>query len=263
MRSPERERKTVEKVRKHVVARLLRVVSLVAFLGLWEWAGQMRVTFAFPTVGATVQAGAELVRSGDLVASLAVSIQALAVGFGAAMAVAIPLGLVMGIVRWVGRVAGLYLELLIALPSAALIPLIILTFGIGAHSSAAVVFVFSMPFIAMNTYGGVREVPIRLVEMARVFQATPTQLFAKVILPGSVPLLLAGLRYGLSRAFVGLVLAELLLSPLGVGRLIVTAAAVFAYDRLFASVAVIMLLSVGILAALQRLERALLRWQST
>mgnify|MGYP000182773850 CR=1 FL=1 len=246
----------------HVLPHLLRAVALAAFLGVWEWAGRVRVTFAFPTVGATLRAGAELLRSGELPAALLVSAQALALGLGTALAVAVPLGLVMGMVRPVARVAGLYLELLIALPSAALIPLVILTFGISVRSSAAVVFVFSMPFIAMNAYGGVREVPPRLVEMARAFQATPTQLFVKVILPGSLPLLLAGLRYGLSRAFVGLVIAELLLSPFGVGKVMTTAAAVFAYDRLFATVAVIILLAVGTLTLLQRVERALLRWRT-
>ncbi|MDR7481433.1 MAG: ABC transporter permease [Armatimonadota bacterium] len=240
---------------------VLRGASIAAFLAAWEWAGRARITFAFPTFGATVRAGAELLRSGELPAALLVSGQGLLIGLAAAVAVGIPLGLVMGMVRPVGRVAGLYLELLIALPSAALIPLVILTFGINVRSAAAVVFVFSMPFVAMNAYGGVREVPPRLVEMARAFQATPVQLFRRVILPGSLPLILAGVRYGLSRAFIGLVIAELLLSPFGVGKVMMTAAAVFQYDRLFAAVAMIILLSVGTLGLLQRLERGLLRWR--
>jgi NitT/TauT family transport system permease protein len=241
---------------------VLRGASLLALVAVWEWAGRVRVTFAFPTFGATVRAAVDLLRSGELPAAFLTSGQSLLLGLGLAVAVGIPLGLVMGMVRPLGRVAGLYLELLIALPSAALIPLVILTFGITVRSAAAVVFVFSMPFVAMNAYGGVREVPPRLVEMARAFQATPLQLFGKVILPGSLPLVLAGLRYGLSRAFIGLVIAELLLSPFGVGRVMMTAASVFQYDRLFATVGAVMVLSVATLGLLQRLERTLLHWRT-
>ena len=241
---------------------LVRAGSVLAFLAVWEWAGRVRVTFAFPTFGATVRAGIELLRSGELPAALAVSAQGLLGGLGAAVAVGLPLGLVMGMVRPVGRIAGLYLELLVALPSAALIPLVILTFGINVRSAAAVVFVFSMPFVALNAYGGVREVPPRLIEMARAFQATPAQLFRKVILPGSLPLILAGLRYGLSRAFIGLVIAELVLSPFGVGKVMMAAAAVFQYDRMFATVAVVILVSVAMLGLVQRLERTFLRWRT-
>ena len=90
----------------------------------------------------------------------------------------------MGVIRSIGRVARVYLDLLIALPAAALIPLIILTFGISIISAAAVVFIFCVPFITMNAYGGVRDVQPRLIEMARAFNASWGQLFVFVIVMG-------------------------------------------------------------------------------
>ena len=165
-------------------------------------------------------------------------------------------------VRPVGRVARIYVDLLIALPTAALIPLIILSFGISVVSSAVIIFVFSAPFVIMNAYGGVRDVRPRLVEMARVFGASWRQIMARVVLPSALPMILAGLRYGLSRAFVGLIVAELLLSPFGLGKLIMISRSMFEHDRMFATVLWTLLLAGAVLAALARVEARLLRWRA-
>jgi NitT/TauT family transport system permease protein len=240
----------------------LRLASLVAFLLLWEWAAGARISFNFPAPGATVRALWELLASGGLLSATATSARSLLLGFGAATLLGVPFGLLMGVVRPIGSVARVYLDLLIALPTAALIPLVILTFGINILSSAAIVFIFSVPFIAMNAYGGVRDVQARLVEMARSFNASWEQLFAWIVLPSATPLILAGLRYGLSRAFVGLIIAELLLSPFGIGRLIMVSGSMFEYDRMFAVVLWTVLLAVGALALVGRLEARLLRWRA-
>jgi NitT/TauT family transport system permease protein len=162
----------------------------------------------------------------------------------------------------VGRVARVYLDLLIALPTAALIPLVILSVGINVASSAVIVFVFSAPFVTMNAYGGVRDVRPRLVEMARVFGASWGQLLTRIVLPSALPMILAGVRYALSRAFVGLIVAELLLSPFGLGRLIMTARSMFEHDRMFATVLWTLLMAGAALAGLARLEARLLRWRA-
>jgi NitT/TauT family transport system permease protein len=159
-------------------------------------------------------------------------------------------------------VARIYVDLLIALPTAALIPLVILSFGISILSSAVIVFVFSAPFVTMNAYGGVRDVRPRLLEMARAFGASWGQLVGRIVLPSALPMILAGLRYGLSRAFVGLLVAELLLSPFGLGKLIMTSRSMFEHDRMFATVLWTLLLAGAVLAGLGRVERRLLRWRA-
>lgn len=242
--------------------RLLRLASLAAFLALWEWAARVPISFNFPGPGATLAALADLLRSGVLLRATATSALSLGLGFGAALAFGVPFGLLMGVVRPLGRVARVYFDLLIALPTAALVPLVILTFGVSVVSSAAIVFVFSVPFVTMNAYGGVRDVRPRLVEMARAFAAPPRAILLRIVLPSATPMVLAGVRYGLSRAFVGLVIAELLLSPFGVGRLIMTARAMFEHDRMFAAVLWTLLLAVAALGALGRLEARLLRWRA-
>jgi NitT/TauT family transport system permease protein len=239
----------------------LRAVSLVAFLALWEWAARVPISFNFPGPWATLQALIDLARSGALAEATATSLQSLVLGFGAAVLLGVPLGLVMGVVRPVGRVARVYLDLLIALPTAALIPLVILSFGISIASSAVIVFVFSAPFVTMNAYGGVREVRPRLVEMARSFGASWGTLFRRVVFPSALPMILAGMRLGLSRAFLGLIIAELLLSPFGLGKLIMNARSMFEHDRMFATVAWTLLLAGAALALLARVEARLLRWR--
>lgn len=240
----------------------LRAASLAAFLLLWEWAARAPISFNFPSPWATLTALAALVRSGALPAATLTSLQSLLLGFSAAVLVGVPLGLVMGVVRPVGRVARVYLDLLIALPTAALVPLVILSFGINVLSSAVIVFVFSAPFVIMNAYGGVRDVRPRLVEMARAFDASWTQLFTRIVLPSALPMILAGIRYALSRAFVGLIVAELLLSPFGLGKLIMTTRSMFEHDRMFATVLWTLLFAGAALAALARVEARLLRWRA-
>jgi ABC-type nitrate/sulfonate/bicarbonate transport system permease component len=240
----------------------LRAASVAVFLLLWEWAARVPISFAFPSPWATFTALIALVRSGALLGATATSLQSLLLGFGTAVVVGVPLGLLMGVVRPVGRVGRVYLDLLIALPTAALIPLVILSFGINIVSSAVIVFVFSAPFITMNAYGGVRDVRPRLVEMARAFDASWGQLFTRIVLPSALPMVLAGLRYGLSRAFVGLIVAELLLSPFGLGRLIMISRSMFEHDRMFATVLWTLLVAGLALAALARVEARLLRWRA-
>jgi ABC-type nitrate/sulfonate/bicarbonate transport system permease component len=244
------------------VALGLRAASVVAFLLLWEWAARAPISFNFPSPWATLTALLALVRSGALPAATLISLQSLALGFGAAVVVGVPLGLVMGVVRPVGRVARVYLDLLIALPTAALVPLVILSVGINVLSSAVIVFVFSAPFVIMNAYGGVRDVRPRLVDMARAFDASRWQLLRQIVLPSALPMILAGIRYALSRAFVGLIVAELLLSPFGLGRLIMTTRSMFEHDRMFATVLWTLLFAGAALAAVARVEARLLRWRS-
>ena len=240
----------------------LRGTSLVAFLALWQWAAWVPVSFNFPTPWATFLALIELLRSGALLKATATSLQSLALGFVAAVLIGVPLGLAMGVARGFGRVARVYIDLLIALPTAALIPLMILSFGISIASSAVIVFVFSAPFITMNAYGGVRDTRPRLVEMARAFGASWLQLFGRVVLPSALPMILAGMRLGLSRAFLGLIVAELLLSPFGLGKLIMTSRSMFEHDKMFATVVWTLILSGVALAILARVEGRMLRWRA-
>ena len=239
----------------------LRAASVAAFLLLWAWAAWKPISFNFPSPWATLCALGALLASGALLEATLTSLQSLLLGFGTAVLLGVPFGLLMGVVRPVGRVARVYVDLLIALPTAAIIPLVILSFGVSVTSSAFIVFVFSAPFVVMNAFGGVRDVRPRLHEMARSFGASWRHIFTRIVLPIALPKNFSGLRYGLSRAFVGLIIAELLLSPFGLGRLIMTSRSMFEHDRMFATVLWTLVLAGVALTALARVETRVLRWR--
>ncbi len=247
--------------RDEITVWTLRAGVLAAFLVVWEWAGRAPIAFGFPTATGTLGAAVDLVRRGLLPRALAVSAQSLVLGYGAAVAVGVPLGLIMGLVRPLGRLARVYLDLAIAMPMTALVPLVILTAGVNVVSSALIVFIFSMPFVASNAYGGVRDVNPRLEEMARAFSARWGQIVRTVVVPSALPMVLTGIRYGLARAFIGLVVAELLLAPFGVGRLIVDFRAAFDFEHMFAVVLSILVVALAVLAGVQRVEARWLHWR--
>jgi len=248
-------------MRKRLLVWSLRALVLVFALLLWEWAGRIPISFAFPTATATGRALIDLLRSGELPDGWRSTGHALLLGYGMALVTGVPLGLLMGLVPPLGRIARVYLEVLIVMPMAALVPLVILTMGVNIRASATIVFIFSMPFVAINAYGGMRDVDPVLIEMARAFNARWFHIVRAIVLPGALPMILAGARYGLARAFIGLVVAELLLSPFGVGHLIMDTRSTFEFDKMFATVLSMLLVAVMLLSGAQHLESRVLRWR--
>jgi NitT/TauT family transport system permease protein len=116
-----------------------------------------------------------------------------------------------------------------------------------------------MPAIVLNSYQAIRHAPTSLVEMAQAFLGSRLQLIAKIILPAASPVIFAGLRLGLAAGFIGIILAELLISPTGIGDLITYHQSVAEYPRMFAAIAAVILLSALFIAFMDTLETALFR----
>jgi NitT/TauT family transport system permease protein len=146
-----------------------------------------------------------------------------------------------------------------AAPVAALIPLVTFIYGIGLMAKSLAVMLLALPVIVLNCYKAIRNVNPSLVDMCRSFQGTRGQQIAKVIIPDASPVIFAGLRLGIAAGFIGVVLAELLITPTGIGDLITYHRAVADYAEMYASIASIILFSALTLAALQQLEVALFR----
>jgi NitT/TauT family transport system permease protein len=140
---------------------------------------------------------------------------------------------------------------------AAVIPLITYVYGIGLVAKVLAVVVLATPVVAMNSYKGIRNTSPSLLEMCRAFLGTRRQAVLKIILPHAAGLVFAGLRLGVAMGFIGVVIAELLITPTGIGDLITYHASVADYPEMFAAIASI--ITVGALAVqgLDRLER---RW---
>jgi NitT/TauT family transport system permease protein len=140
---------------------------------------------------------------------------------------------------------------------AALIPLITYMYGIGLTSKVLAVIVLSSPVIVMNSYKGIRNANPSLIQMCRAFLGSRQQEIIKIILPHAAPLIFAGLRLGLAMGFIGIVIAELLITPTGIGDLITYNSSVADYPNMFAAVVSIIVFAALTIHGLERLERKL------
>ena len=200
----------------------MRIAALGLFLAGWQWLGNDQVPFSLPTFTRTMEALVDLARD-DLGPAFVRSNQALALGFGMALAFSISLGAFMGLVNMASRVILPYVTVMVAVPTIALIPLVQSVFGLSLLARAIVVFLFSFAYITNNTFVAVSGVRADLKEMATSFGAKRRALIRHVIMPASVPGVLAGVRLGLGRALVGMVIAELTLVGAGIGSLLAEA----------------------------------------
>jgi NitT/TauT family transport system permease protein len=139
-------------------------------------------------------------------------------------------------------------------PLAALIPLLVMVYGIGLTSKVFVVCIMAMPVIVLNTAGAVRNTPASLIEMGKAFLGTRRDIILKIILPSASPVIFAGLRLGVSAGFIGAILAELKITPTGVGDIISYSRSIADYPSMYAAIASIIVLAVLFLNLLERLE---------
>lgn len=238
---------------------LLRTLSILFVLLLWEWAGRLPVSPTFPTFTATVVAMVQMMQDGSLFVAYADTLKAMVIGVGLCVAIGIGMGLAMGLSRrfeWVTLPVWVISQ---AAPMAAIIPLITYIYGVGLAAKVLAVVIMAAPIIVLNSYTGIRNVNQSYVEMSRAFLASRTQLILKVILPAASGLMFAGFRLGLAQGLTGAVLAELMITPTGVGDLITYYRSIADYPRMFASVFSIIIFASVAVTLLQRLEFRLFR----
>jgi len=238
---------------------ILQAGSIALLLGLWEWAGTIPISIAFPPFSETLGAFAEMIADGTFLAAYAETIQPLLVGVLLTGLGGILAGIAMGLsprAEWLGLPVFIILQ---AAPSAAIVPLITFVYGIGFAAKVFAVVLLSAPVIVLNSYRGISHAPRSLLEMSDAFLASRWQRIWKVILPAASGMIFAGLRLGVAQGFTGAVLAELLITPTGVGDLITYYRALARYDHMFAAILSIILFASVSLTMLQRLEHRMFR----
>lgn len=240
--------------------RLIQVVLVVVVLTVWEIAGRIVGDFFLAPPSKLPHAFWEMWETGELLRAVLDSLSSLLVGFCLAIVVGIAVGFFMGWYGPAGRTLNPFVSALYVVPTAALVPMFIIWFGLGFTARTVTVFLFCVFEILISTYTGVRNVDRNLVDAARAFGASRFQLFTRVVSYASLPYIFAGLRMGISRAVKGMVVAELLFAVTGLGGLISTAANYYRTDKVFVGVIVLALLGVTLAAAVQVLERRLMPW---
>ena len=239
----------------------LRIISLLTLAAIWEFAGRNGNEHLLPPLSKVVTVWLDLLLSGQLLHAIAISFQALAIGFFFSVLFGVPLGLLMGRYRRVEAFLEVYMTALLAVPMISFIPFLVIAFGLGLVSRVWIVFLFAFVIIAINTTAGVRNVDPTLTEMARSFGARESELFLKVILPAAMPMILAGIRLGMGRAVLGMVTGEMILAAVGFGAMLMTFSASFNSSALFATILTIILVAVALLALIQYFDRRLMPWR--
>ncbi|WP_052489493.1 ABC transporter permease [Streptomyces sp. 150FB] len=200
--------------------------------------------------------------SGTLLSSVGVSAVELCIGFGAAAVVGVVVGLLMGRYRYVEFAVEPYVWLLYSAPIVALFPLLVLAFGLGRPAVTAITFLMAVVPVIINSSQAVRNVDRKLVDAAVSFGAGESALLVKVILPASVPTVMAGLRLGLGRAMVGVVIGEFFAGDGGIGYNISYYAGHLGTTDVLASVVVVIVAGLLLNWLARRLERMADSWRT-
>ena len=237
----------------------LRLVSVLLVFGAWEYAGRIPLSAAFPTFLETADAFFGMLRDGSLLEAFAVTLKPLVVGLAASIVIGVGLGVLMGLNRFSEWLFAPIFIVAQAAPLAALIPVLTFAYGIGLASKVLTVCIMAMPVIVLNSLSAVRTTPSSLVEMGTSFQGTQMQIVAKIIVPAASPMIFAGLRLGCAAGFIGVILAELLITPTGIGDIISYNQSIAEYAKMYAAILSIILLSVAFIEGLDRLESVLFR----
>ncbi len=242
---------------------IVRWASVVFLLGLWEIFGR-RVNPLFLSYPSAIgQAFLKVVVTAEFQRAARSSLEVFAIGLSGALVLGILVGLLMGRYRLAEYLLDPYVYALDATPRVALIPVLLLWFGLGASSKIAIVFLSGLFPVLMNTFSGVRTVSAQLVEVGRAYGAGERKLFTKVILPAALPFIMAGVRLAVGRALIGIITAEMFTAVTGMGALLVRYSSALATDKFFVPVILLALLGVILSNAVEKLQKRLAPWKET
>ena len=239
------------------------LIALVPVAIVWEIAGHAGVSFAIPPLEDIWTGFTQVRRDPAFNDSVVASLRELAIGFALTLLVGVPLGVAMGMSKVVEEAFDFYVNMFMGAPTAAFVPILVAIFGVGTGAIVATVFVFSVFIVIVNTYAGVRSVDPRLVEMSRSFGASRVTTLRRVVLPASMPMLLAGIRLGFGRAVAGMILGEMLVVVVGFGGLIMQKGSGFQVEQLWALIFVVLIFSVGVTRILEVIQERTTHWASS
>jgi NitT/TauT family transport system permease protein len=204
-----------------------------------------------------------LAASGQLSKHFLATLVEFAYGFGAAAIVGIIVGYFMGIYRLFDEIMDPWIATLYSIPIITVVPLIIIWFGIGMVSKVIVVFKITSVAIVLNTAAGIKNLDPVWLELAKSLRLTRWQTTYKIRFPGALPYIITGIRLGVGRALLGVVVAELMAANAGLGYLLRDSSETWDSPKLF--VTVILLAVIGLVSfnLIKRLEQKIAPWRQS
>lgn len=241
---------------------ILGVLAVSLFLIIWELAPRLGlVKPIFTSSPSRILIAGRWLFANGLWYDIWVSLTEFWLGFGLAVLIGIPLGIGLGWFRRLRATLEPFVVVMYSVPRVALLPLIILWVGIGIESKIAIVFLGAVFPVIISVMTGVRMVDENLVRCARTFGANDRQLLLTVVVPSTVPFMIAGLRLGAGRGLVGVVVGELVASSAGVGHMMSRAGATFQTDKVFVGVLLLAIFGLCLSELFKYLETRVEPWR--
>lgn len=234
---------------------VLQIVSVVVFLTIWQIIGSHTNPLLFATPLKVVNAFVDMIRNGQLTAVLPVAAEDMFGGFILSAVVGITVGILIGRSERLEAILDPYVNLAMATPLVALIPLLIIWAGIGFEARLLTVFILAVFTVIVNTATGVKSTPRVLRELALVYHLPQYRVLKEIMIPNAVPNIFAGLRLSIGKCLIGMIIAEMEVSVSGLGGLIFNFGNEFATADLLAGVflaSVFGVISMGLLAGIQK-----------
>jgi NitT/TauT family transport system permease protein len=238
----------------------LEVLALLGGAAIWEALGWGLGLQWLPPFSKVMEALAQFMHSGLILANVGTSLQALMIGFGISLIMGLVVGALMGRYRHLEKALDVYVHALFVCPSIVFAPVFFAIFGLSDASRIAIIVVYAMFVIVINTTTAIRTVDPSLVEMARSFGCREHQIFARILLPASLPLVFAGIRLGMGRAVKGMINGEMLIAFVGLGALAQKYGAQFDAAKVFAIAMVVLIIGLITNWIVQSFEHRLTSW---
>lgn len=243
-----------------LIVRLAPLLACLGLLAVWQVAALALHTDSFPTALEAIRAVPSILTDKEALINILASLRRMAIGFGAAVLVSIPLGLMMGRSRAVASFFNPLLMVIYPVPKAALMPIIMLWLGVGDLAKTLVIFLgVSLPVI-YHSFEGARAVEEKMLWSGAAMGLSAAQRMVRIVLPAALPEILTGCRTGLVLALITMVTSEMIARQSGAGNILFNALDMGEYETVFAMIIIIGAMGIGLDAAFESVRQRLVRW---
>lgn len=235
--------------------RVPMMASLIVWCAVWELVGRLGATFLIPPLSDVVVAAVALVQTGTWQSAALITLNSFLLGMFFAIVAGIVIGVLMGRFAAVDNLLGIWVNIFVSAPLSALVPVLMILFGMGETTVVVTVFLFAVWIIVLDTRAGIQSVPASLIEMGRSYGASRFALYFKIILLAALPEILAGIRLGVVRGVKGVVIGQLLVSIIGYGELFELYSRNFDMDNFWALTIILFAAAMGLSAVIESIEK--------
>lgn len=238
----------------------LPLLSVLLFGGIWQYVGAHTNPILFTTPIKVAEAFWDLLRTGELWPAFYGSLRDLGIGYGLAAVVGITIGMAMGRSPVVEKMLNPYVNFFQATPLIALVPLVVIWFGVNLQARVAITFILALWSIIINTSTGVKDTSPALLDVGRIYKLNALQVVGHVQLPNAVPHIFAGLRIALGKALIGVIIAQMEISITGLGGIVINYGNAFKTAYLLAGVVTASLVGVVAAVLLEVIRKRVFPW---